>query len=318
MTRNRVINQVINTNTRACVLSSVLSRMRVSFTTVSTRANNDRFSDRKPGGDGIGWNDVGSFGSRERNNSINSKNSNSGNKNRKMTTTISTAAASLIDDVVLKVKSMSENEKRVVMRRIFPTVTSTDFKEEGARIEDRTDEVFKEFDINKDEYLSKEEFRNYQRSSSSSFIWQQRRGGGGVSVDSSSKEEHDGGGRNTLAKYEQLKSVFLSQMYPFIGFGFLDNSLMLVFGESIEASVGLRLGVTSMACAAIGNTLSDVCGVGLANKIEYLCTKFGLTDEAELTKSQAKQTRVVIARLGGAMTGVTIGCIVGSFPLLFH
>ena len=37
-----------------------------------------------------------------------------------------------------------------------------------------------------------------------------------------------------------------------------------------------------------------------------------------MTKIQAKQMRVVVARLGGAMTGVTIGCVAGSFPLLFR
>ena len=123
---------------------------------------------------------------------------------------------------------------------------------------------------------------------------------------------------NEVVTVSQLRSVAASQMYPFIGFGFLDNALMLAFGESIEASVGVTLGLSTMAAAAIGNTLSDVCGVGLANKIEYWCAKFGLTDEVKMTKIQAKQMRVVVARLGGAMTGVTIGCVAGSFPLLFH
>ena len=43
---------------------------------------------------------------------------------------------------------------------------------------------------------------------------------------------------------------------------------MLLAGEEIEATFGARLGLTTMASAALGNMVSDVCGVGLAGHIE--------------------------------------------------
>uniref|UniRef100_A0A1I7XZW0 Transmembrane protein 65 n=1 Tax=Steinernema glaseri TaxID=37863 RepID=A0A1I7XZW0_9BILA len=71
-----------------------------------------------------------------------------------------------------------------------------------------------------------------------------------------------------------------------------------------------------MAAAALGNIISDVAGVGLAHYVEFLVSKAGikhpvLTSE-QLESSQARYT-VNMARA----VGLTIGCIIGMFPLLF-
>ena len=44
--------------------------------------------------------------------------------------------------------------------------------------------------------------------------------------------------------------------------------LQLVAGEQIELTFGERLGLSTLAAAALGNLVSDVCGVGVASHIE--------------------------------------------------
>jgi len=44
---------------------------------------------------------------------------------------------------------------------------------------------------------------------------------------------------------------------------------MIVAGESIETFLGASLVISTMAAAALGNTLSDVFGIGLVE--EYYC-----------------------------------------------
>lgn len=51
-------------------------------------------------------------------------------------------------------------------------------------------------------------------------------------------------------------------------FGFLDNFLMLIFGEEIDHLFGAKLGFTTLASAGLGNAVADVVGVGAANYIE--------------------------------------------------
>lgn len=41
-------------------------------------------------------------------------------------------------------------------------------------------------------------------------------------------------------------------------------------------TVGIAMGISTMAAAALGNTISDVAGVGLGGVIENLATRLGL------------------------------------------
>ncbi|XP_023583952.1 transmembrane protein 65 isoform X2 [Trichechus manatus latirostris] len=117
---------------------------------------------------------------------------------------------------------------------------------------------------------------------------------------------------NTKKKY----IVFIHNAIPFVGFGFLDNAIMIVAGTQIEMSIGIIFGISTMAAAALGNLVSDLAGLGLAGYVEALASRLGLSIP-DLTPKQVDmwQTRVS-AHLGKAV-GVTIGCILGMFPLLF-
>ncbi|OCT77152.1 transmembrane protein 65 isoform X2 [Xenopus laevis] len=114
----------------------------------------------------------------------------------------------------------------------------------------------------------------------------------------------------------QLKHVLFHNALPFVGFGFLDNAIMIAAGTQIELSIGVILGISTMAAAALGNLVSDLAGLGLAGYVEAISSRLGLPIP-DLTPKQADmwQTRVS-AHLGKAI-GVSIGCILGMFPLLF-
>ncbi|RLN91659.1 hypothetical protein BBJ28_00006470 [Nothophytophthora sp. Chile5] len=115
---------------------------------------------------------------------------------------------------------------------------------------------------------------------------------------------------------QELKLVALQVGLPFIGFGFVDNLIMIVAGDYIDLTLGVSLGISSMAAAGIGNTISDVAGLGLGNVVEDFCARLGLPVPA-LTSEQMmlKQTRW--AKVVGSSVGVTIGCLLGMVPLLF-
>ena len=50
----------------------------------------------------------------------------------------------------------------------------------------------------------------------------------------------------------RCKIVFIYNFVPFIFFGFLDNCLMILFGDAIEVFLGVHLGIGTMACAGFG------------------------------------------------------------------
>ncbi|XP_055013473.1 transmembrane protein 65 [Boleophthalmus pectinirostris] len=113
-----------------------------------------------------------------------------------------------------------------------------------------------------------------------------------------------------------MRYILLHNGIPFVGFGFLDNAIMIAAGTQIELSIGVTLGISTMAAAALGNLVSDLAGLGLAGYVEALASRLGMQGP-ELTPKQADmwQTRLS-AHLGKAI-GICIGCLLGMFPLLF-
>ncbi|XP_045159474.2 transmembrane protein 65-like [Mercenaria mercenaria] len=116
---------------------------------------------------------------------------------------------------------------------------------------------------------------------------------------------------------EQLKKVALHNALPFIGFGFLDNFLMILAGEYIEFKFGAMFGISTMAAAALGNWISDLAGVQTAHYVEVVTSKFGVKAPA-LTPEQVDMSSTRWASNIGKAIGVSIGCILGMFPLLLY
>ncbi|XP_005744684.1 transmembrane protein 65-like [Pundamilia nyererei] len=114
----------------------------------------------------------------------------------------------------------------------------------------------------------------------------------------------------------QLRYVLLHNALPFVGFGFLDNCIMIVAGTQIELSIGVVLGISTMAAAALGNLVSDLAGLGLAGYVEALASRLGM-QIPDLSPKQADMWQTRVSSHTGKAIGVGIGCILGMFPLLF-
>ena len=60
----------------------------------------------------------------------------------------------------------------------------------------------------------------------------------------------------------QLWRLALANGVPFVGFGFADNVIMILAGDAIDKSIGVTLGISTLAAAGFGNLLSGVGGIG--------------------------------------------------------
>ncbi|KAM5157274.1 transmembrane protein 65 [Mantella aurantiaca] len=115
---------------------------------------------------------------------------------------------------------------------------------------------------------------------------------------------------------KQLKHVFVHNALPFVGFGFLDNAIMIAAGTQIEFHIGALLGISTMAAAALGNLVSDLAGLGLAGYVEAISSRLGLPIP-DLSPKQADMWQTRVSAHMGKAIGVAIGCILGMFPLFF-
>uniref|UniRef100_A0A3P9KX20 Transmembrane protein 65 n=1 Tax=Oryzias latipes TaxID=8090 RepID=A0A3P9KX20_ORYLA len=108
----------------------------------------------------------------------------------------------------------------------------------------------------------------------------------------------------------QIRYVLFHNAIPFVGFGFLDNAIMIAALQ--HQSVYLCV----CAAAALGNLVSDLAGLGLAGYVEALASKLGM-QVPDLTPKQVDMWQTRLSSHMGKAIGVSIGCILGMFPLFF-
>ncbi|XP_071548048.1 uncharacterized protein [Panulirus ornatus] len=114
----------------------------------------------------------------------------------------------------------------------------------------------------------------------------------------------------------QLRQLAVHNALPFVGFGFLDNFIMIVAGDYIDVTIGTTLGISTMAAAALGNTVSDLAGIGSAWYVENIAVKIGI-HPPDMSQEQLDRMSARWSANAGRGAGVVIGCLIGMFPLMF-
>jgi hypothetical protein len=114
----------------------------------------------------------------------------------------------------------------------------------------------------------------------------------------------------------QLRALFVQHATPYVGFGLVDNSLMVLSGEAIDSTLGFYLGLSCLGAAALGNAFSNGLGMALHGTIERSASALGLPNP-RLTVFQRTLPVVKNVRMAAGISGVLVGCLMGMFPLLF-
>lgn len=102
----------------------------------------------------------------------------------------------------------------------------------------------------------------------------------------------------------------------------MDNSVLILAGEAIDIELGTYLNISTMCAAAIGNIIADLCGVAFgtvfATYLERITRgRLQLPPMPQLTYEQRELRSVKLYGQMGVCAGLTLGCSIGMFPLLF-
>mmetsp|Transcript_90258 Transcript_90258/g.218807 ORF Transcript_90258/g.218807 Transcript_90258/m.218807 type:complete len:97 (+) Transcript_90258:1-291(+) len=90
---------------------------------------------------------------------------------------------------------------------------------------------------------------------------------------------------------------------------------MLSVGGTIESTIGVACGISSLAAAGLGQMVSDASGITLQGLIERFADKLGLPRPG-LTIEQQQLPLVKSFELGSRILGIVLGCSIGMVPLL--
>ncbi len=114
----------------------------------------------------------------------------------------------------------------------------------------------------------------------------------------------------------QLGLLSIKSGIPFVIFGFLDNFIMIMAGDYIDAQIGTALNLSVMASAALGNTVSDFVGQCSGEVIADATERLGFPNP-RLTLEQSRTSTAKQWSRMGTILGIVVGCILGMIPLFF-
>eukprot|EP01067_Filipodium_phascolosomae_P005078 Filipodium_phascolosomae@DN3093_c0_g1_i1.p2 len=100
-----------------------------------------------------------------------------------------------------------------------------------------------------------------------------------------------------------------------LGFGLMDNLVMIQAGEIIDTTIGVTFGLSTITAAAFGQIFSDVSGVCFGGTIEAFASRLGLPNSF-LTPGQRNLGFVKLTGTVGRVFGVICGCSLGMLSLL--
>jgi hypothetical protein len=73
--------------------------------------------------------------------------------------------------------------------------------------------------------------------------------------------------------YQDLKSLFIASSIPMIGFGFMDNFVMIQAGHYIDSTLGVTLGLATLTAAAAGTLFASTSK--FASSYAFSCSRSG-------------------------------------------
>eukprot|EP00970_Alexandrium_tamarense_P018959 scaffold13570_cov201-Alexandrium_tamarense.AAC.8 len=115
---------------------------------------------------------------------------------------------------------------------------------------------------------------------------------------------------------EQLKIIALRAAIPMIGFGFMDNLVMITAGDAIDSTFGVALGISTLTAAGFGQCCSDVAGNLTGGVVDGAVSKLRLPKHG-LNQEQLDLKISRIYSTLGACVGVVTGCLLGMSCLMF-
>ena len=100
-----------------------------------------------------------------------------------------------------------------------------------------------------------------------------------------------------------------------VGFGIMDNFVMITAGDAIDQTFGVALGISTMAAAGFGQCVSDVAGITSGGLVDAAVSKLKLPQH-NLSQQQLGLTVSRKWSTFGACVGVLTGCLLGMSVLL--
>lgn len=131
-----------------------------------------------------------------------------------------------------------------------------------------------------------------------------------------SRRATGGTGSSRDINWRVLLKIGLQTACPFVAFGMLDNSLLVLSGDLIDSLLGERLDLSGMGAAAMGGIVSGTMGIQMHGLADRLVQKYG-PSRPRLTPQEWRMSKTKRTIHWCGTLGLILGLSLGMFPLYF-
>ncbi|KAL8455287.1 hypothetical protein Emag_000871 [Eimeria magna] len=115
--------------------------------------------------------------------------------------------------------------------------------------------------------------------------------------------------------WKEVWHVFGIAALPMVGFGLMDQLIMIRLGDLLDTTLGVKFGLATLSAAAVGQLCSDTAGVLFGSTIESCASRLGFPSP-NLSAAQRASAVFSLTKTLGAASGVCCGCLLGMLQLL--
>ena len=116
---------------------------------------------------------------------------------------------------------------------------------------------------------------------------------------------------------DQLRAIMIQSTLPMIGFGFMDQTIMIHAGNAIDCTIGVSLGLSTLSAAAVGQIVANTGALVFGESVHRFFNCFKAMQPIDLTMAQQALPAVKRARFTGTFFGIILGCVLGMVNLFF-
>ena len=124
------------------------------------------------------------------------------------------------------------------------------------------------------------------------------------------------GGRPQIPPLRVLLSIGFRAALPFVAFGFLDNSMLVLSGDAIGLTIGQAFGLSAMTAAALGGLVSGTFGIQVHGIVANVLARRVRKEDHVVDTPQRHPYLFHATHIGGSV-GLCVGLALGMLPLLF-
>ena len=85
---------------------------------------------------------------------------------------------------------------------------------------------------------------------------------------------------------DQVRAIMMQSTLPMVGFGFMDQTIMIHAGNAVDCTIGVSLGLSTLSAAAVGQIVANTGALFFGESVQRFFSRFHAMKPVKLSVAQ--------------------------------